>query len=322
MAKFFSFSFFLLFLFSGHAQNLVPNPSFEEFTDCPSTIGQVSNAYPWTQWRESPDYFNACSPGITLSESVIDVPTNGWGFQQAATGYGYMGSWCYGSGQPPFDFREIIGCPLLSPLQIGEIYYVSFKVNPALDGFYTQPGFATNHIGALFTTEEYWWEDNPVPLQNFAHVYSSEIITDTLGWTTISGSFMADQAFSFLGIGNFFLDEESDTLHLNSSGYGAYYYFDDICVSKDSLCYVNSSTHNPEISPVNFYPIPAQDILYVQGKIPVTSIRIFDVSGNVITMINGFDIEKISVTTLTSGVYILESTSGNIKRREKLIVCH
>ena len=51
-------SFFIL---SGSldAQNLVPNPSFEDYTSCPTSVAQITLATPWvTPTTGSPDYFN------------------------------------------------------------------------------------------------------------------------------------------------------------------------------------------------------------------------------------------------------------------------
>ena len=43
------------------AQNLVPNPSFEEYEVCPYTIGFQVGDRPthWRSWLNSPDYFHA-----------------------------------------------------------------------------------------------------------------------------------------------------------------------------------------------------------------------------------------------------------------------
>ena len=44
------------------AQNLVPNPSFEEYTECPWNFGQWANVVDWTSpYTTSADYFNICA---------------------------------------------------------------------------------------------------------------------------------------------------------------------------------------------------------------------------------------------------------------------
>ena len=53
------------------AQNLVPNPSFEFYTECPDSPGKIEFAYPWKNVRVSCDYYHECAPivvGIPISE--------------------------------------------------------------------------------------------------------------------------------------------------------------------------------------------------------------------------------------------------------------
>lgn len=39
------------------AQNLVPNPNFENYTNCPNTISQIEFAFPWIAPTEgTPDF--------------------------------------------------------------------------------------------------------------------------------------------------------------------------------------------------------------------------------------------------------------------------
>ena len=42
------------------AQNLVPNPSFEEFSSCASGPGKIVFATPWFNVRVSCDYYHEC----------------------------------------------------------------------------------------------------------------------------------------------------------------------------------------------------------------------------------------------------------------------
>jgi OOP family OmpA-OmpF porin len=86
------------------AQNLVPNPSFEDYNNCPSSI---SNGYPiayspayhnfptalyWvTPLITTPDYFNICD----TTKQGHGVPDNSAGFQIPHSGNAYagMGIW-------------------------------------------------------------------------------------------------------------------------------------------------------------------------------------------------------------------------------------
>jgi len=87
----------ILFLFLGFftkAQyNLVPNPSFESYSNCPTTNNQLNYATGWINPTTSgtPDYYNSCSssfgvPSYCYCSSV---------FQYPRTGNAYSGIWCY-----------------------------------------------------------------------------------------------------------------------------------------------------------------------------------------------------------------------------------
>ena len=91
-------------------QNLVPNGSFEEFTECPQATGYW--ATDWTGPYGSPDFFHRCAPG-----DVCSVPFNNMGYQEPAQGDGYMGFATYLHGCPLC--REVIAAELTEPLQVG-----------------------------------------------------------------------------------------------------------------------------------------------------------------------------------------------------------
>jgi hypothetical protein len=58
----FVFSCWLLVINSILAQNLVPNPSFENYTTCPTAASQLYVAPPWTSpTTGGAEYFNICS---------------------------------------------------------------------------------------------------------------------------------------------------------------------------------------------------------------------------------------------------------------------
>jgi hypothetical protein len=49
-----------------HAQNLIPNPGFEDYTSCPTYAEEIAKAFPWKNLTLSTDYFNACNTLIPL----------------------------------------------------------------------------------------------------------------------------------------------------------------------------------------------------------------------------------------------------------------
>lgn len=217
------------------AQNLVPNPSFEEYIECPTGYGPyegMDRALDWHTTLGGPELFNICDQGDTAG-----VPVNCFSYQMPASGVGYMGMWAFGNCECPSGLHEIVGARLTDPLVMGQTYWASLKVSwttgyPNLDCF---PGLASNNVGLLCRMDSVaqgfgngGWGDFP----NHAHVNSTTIITDSVGWTTVAGSFMADSAYRFLYVGNFYGDDQTQFVVMNAAGdQVAYYYVDDICLS-------------------------------------------------------------------------------------------
>ncbi|OPZ97807.1 MAG: hypothetical protein BWY70_01395 [Bacteroidetes bacterium ADurb.Bin408] len=222
------------------AQNLVPNPSFEDTTGtgCPDGFFQATLPNGWSSYWNTPDYFNSCSP----TNGFSSVPNNGWGHQLAATGNAYSGAWAYQTLQP--NTREYIGRQLSTSMIIGKKYYANFKVNVA-----ELSNCGINKIGVLFSTVPFTGNSSPAHVINFSQIYSNDIITDTANWTSISGSFVADSSYQYIIIGNFFSDTNTDTILTGppkTFGYGVYYFIDDIYVGTDSLSNI-SPDHNQDI---------------------------------------------------------------------------
>ena len=166
-------------------QNLVPNSDFEVYSSCPVALDQVYLSTGWSSYRYSPDYFNSCNSG------VLGIPTNGVGYQSAYSGNAYAGFIAFDVNG---DSREIIGSQLSQALSIGQNYFVSMRVS--LAEFQPSPPqyIPCNKIGIKFSTVPFS-ASAPPPINNFAHVFTDSIISDTMNWITIQGSFIADSVF-------------------------------------------------------------------------------------------------------------------------------
>ncbi len=244
------FFIFLAGLNLAYAQNLVSNPSFEEYTECPPSNGYVENCVGWYSATATADYCNACAPLL----SGVSIPSNTYGYQQPYDGSAYMGGAAYVQG---YEYRECIRGTLIEPLVVGTKYYVSFKVSLAEN----QSNCGSNKIGALFANDQYTDASTLALNLNYAHIYTNSIITDTVNWTTVSGSFVADSAYSYIVIGNFFDNTHTDMLRvqtsLSISQSISYYYIDDVCVSTNPVsCNVTDTTSQSAafIMPTAFTP--------------------------------------------------------------------
>ena len=220
-------------------------------------FSQISKAIGWYHAIPSVDYFNVCSTDTDgLGRIYAGVPSNAFGYRTAASGNAYAGE----ISHTPNENREIMGAQLITPLQIGTRYYVSFKVS--LAGQAGGPQFCgINKLGILFSTVSYN-SNIPPPICNCSQIYTDSIITDTLNWTRITGSFIADSNYSFISIGRFYVNSLTDTTQISGTMCISYYYFDDICVSTDSAFAYNYTyvgvpeINSPPISPLQIFPNP------------------------------------------------------------------
>jgi gliding motility-associated-like protein len=232
----------IVFFFSQpftHAQvNLVPNPGFEQYDTCPNSFAQLRYTINWiTPSLATPDYWNACDPG------VANVPNCIKGFQPARSGNAFAG-FILGRNStlfPPINqYREYIQTELLQPLQAGQRYCVSFYINKA-----DSCNWAVGNIGAYFSVNP----DTNYLTSNFFS-YSPQvsnnpanIIFNDTGWTNISGSFIAAGGERYLMIGNFKSYQATNTQFTGSCVYCggepdlAYYYIEDVCVSAGDCFY-------------------------------------------------------------------------------------
>lgn len=230
----------------GYSQNLIPNPSFEDTSACPTGFSQVciTGAYgddqvrnccpPWMRTTcASPDYYNQCNTNSHVFYNV-GVPNNSLGFQVARTGQGYMGVITFDSSFS--DYKEYISAPLDAPLEANKQYYAEMFVSLS-DG----SEFASDKIGMCFT---YGLPVPPVPgieaylLNNRPQIAnrSGNIISDTLNWFKISGTFRARGGENYVTIGNFNPDSTTLTVstgivRISSGTYsGSYYYIEDVAL--------------------------------------------------------------------------------------------
>ncbi len=301
----------------GYAQvNLVPNPSFEAHDSCPDDIGEINYLNNWKIYRESPDFFSPCSTVWYAS-----IPNNYEGYQQPHSGNSYIGLCVY---ETNFLTREIAGIQLISPLNIGQKYYLKFSANLALEYSSINMNSSTNKLGLKFTNIDYSISQNP-PINNTSDLISNGFITDTLNWTTVFGSFVADSAYSYLMIGNFY-----DNLHTPIIRYGgspdsnSYYFLDDICVSTDSAYAYDyvwtgiTEQNTPET--ITIYPNPARDWITIRGD-DIEWLMLYDVLGRTVTTATNLQGPyQMNVASLPRGLYFLSAKTKTQTIYKKIVL--
>jgi hypothetical protein len=303
--------------------NLVPNPSFEEADTCAVQLGYLPNGRPlhWYSFSGTPDYFRSCVP----EGSINWVPQSGLVYQHAYDGGSYSGLYTYAYGN---DSREMIGAELVEPMEVGVTYFASMWVNAGTGGNAVGIfGICSNNIGMLFTMEPYYWVTGmpPFGLRNYAQVYYPEVVTDTAGWTLVSGSFVADSAYRYIVIGNHFTD--ANTI-LDTIGVGyynrAYMPVDAICVSVDPTgCPLATGVPQATLAMPSLYPNPANGALLVTGLgAGYADAWVVDPLGRVVWSgpVLGMEKMAIDVGAWPMGQYVLVLQGEEVRRSIRFVV--
>ncbi len=206
------------------AQNLIKNPSFENYLHCPVRLGNFNeDVLSWsTPSKGSTDYFNGCS-------TAMGTPKNFNGNQPADFGTGYAGFYMYA----PEDYREYLQAELTQTLELGKKYRVSFYVSLA-----EQSDFAVKEFGVLFSKDRlqsarrkelskavlYKNKENKYRTLQISH---TDFYSDTQGWVLVQMEFTGRGWESFMTVGNF--ENNARTRLFKTKRYakkGAYYYID------------------------------------------------------------------------------------------------
>ncbi len=221
------------------AQNLVRNNSFEEGQpECGPTLFPDDYGKYATHWE--------CPTNGTTDLFSTQLPQNcfggmpGWYFppymgyrtgkQMPRTGNEFAGLFVY-SKQEPEDYREYLQTRLLEPLVKGESYCAEMYISLG-----DRVEIAVDKVGMAFKTKRtriYGFND-VLPLK--PKVIYPDVLEDSINWTQVSGNFIADSAYNYLVIGNFFKRDELRKIVQQGKRYlyreMSYYFIDDVSVTR------------------------------------------------------------------------------------------
>ncbi len=292
------------------AQNLVPNRSFEDTLTCPTMLAQIVYSNGWSSFRESPDYFNSCAPSGGFSNP--SVPLNSWGYQYPLTGNAYAGFSSYSKNNA--NWREYLGIQLNQNLVIGQNYYISFHVSRA-SSISNHMNIASNKLGLKFFTNAYSMM-NPAPVNNIVHLFSDSIIGDTTNWIEITGFFIADSAYQYLCLGNFFNDSVTGIISYDSNATYAYYYVDDVIVMDSTVTGENEFENHGAIS---IYENSFTDEVVIRGSY-LKYVQIYDITGRKVVEQNcTISPHRIDTRCLTKGMYLVMVTTRDGTYSQKVV---
>lgn len=290
------------------AQNLVPNWSFEEYTECPSDFSSFGNTIGWQSIGGSPDLLNEC-----CMTQFVGVPASYLGYQEPATGNGYAGL-----GTFHYTDREFMQAELSAPLIAGIPAYVSMLVSPGGFGILgvASPTLASSGIGLRLSVNPLtYMNDASDFIFNTAVIYMANVLSDTSGWTSLTRNFVPDSAYRYVQIGNFFGEQQTSSEILNPAGDDefAYAFIDNVCVSQgpDGCSVVAGTTELEERNTVISWRSTG-NMIAVSFRRPAAQIgqvRLFDLAGRLIESV-AVAVGTLQVEVPTSGqphgLYLLQ----------------
>ena len=278
--------------------NLVSNPSFEDIGSCPTNSGQLYRAIGWNipinGGGGNPEIYHTCctQPAVCGIPSQTLLHT----FQYPHSGHSCAGIDAYYSISPN-NCREYIQSELIKGFSAGHIYCVKFYASLSDQcGAYIKP------LGAYFDDGSI----SAIAPHGLAlvtpQVYNTlQPLNDTINWMKIEGSFVATGNETYITLGNFFTDSNSDIgIFVSATVWVSYYYIDDVSVIDASL---SPFAGNDTI-------IQPGDSVFIgrQTEVGLNEDCIWFVNGLPIDTIAGMWVKPDSTTT-----YILEQTiCGNV----------
>lgn len=245
---------FLLFSHVLFSQNLVFNPSFEDFYDCPRGISFFhKNVKKWTIPNNgTTDYFNSCSEKMGYKNFV--------GEQKARTGNAYAGIYTYFKK----DYREYIQGTLKSTLERGKKYQVRFFISLAENSRYALKEFGmmmTSEKFNAFKTKSYINAKHfskRIPNLKFRSTFSKEFYHNDKEWLEVSFIYTAEGFENYFSIGNFNNNSNTKKSKPRKSEFESfsYYYIDDVSVEpleKEKIVETVKIVEESKIKPNEIY---------------------------------------------------------------------
>ncbi len=299
--------------------NLVPNPSFEEYYQIPCntgpTINYCKNWFSATSGGASPDYYsrfidNGCYNGI---------PQNDFGYEEPKDGDFYAGIYTYQTNI--LNAVEYIECKLTSVL-LPKRYCVNYYVSLADSA----SSYTVNNIGLFFSNDSIFFDSPRLSKCQPQFVNSSNFLTNKIGWTKISGSFVAQGGEKYMIIGNFNEISNDDTLHVEGVGNNwvmpksAYIYIDSVSVT---LC-DDVGVEENKLDKINIHPNPAQDFVSIDlpKNINQAQLGIYNLIGQLVSQKQIAQANQtVPITELGNGVYVfVVESGGEVVGRRRVVV--
>lgn len=225
---------YTVFNVTGQSKNLVLNPGFEQYYECPKSHNQENHSrkivpgwsYPTFA---APDYFNKCGTNDG------GVPQNFAGNSQPQEGNGYVGAILTGTEE---NRREYIQGELLVPMMAGQKYCLTYYYRLA-----SGSRLAVDQLGAYFANLKIETEGlDALSVVPQLVTVQGLFLDDVEDWQQICQVYEAKGGEKYFILGNFknyettnYVVTDKNVVNLRNKAY-AYYYFDNISVKPIEDC--------------------------------------------------------------------------------------
>lgn len=289
--------------------NLVPNPGFENHTNCPNFGSQWNYCSNWNNvnmnvgvgnWG-TPDYFHSCGSGGVVPPSTFAGTCN------PHTGDAMMAEVVYNIPYP--DYREYLGTQLNSSMIPGITYTASFWIT---NGTGIISPWTISNIGICFSTAPL--SQVGYGLINVVPQFEVSVNIASTSWTKYTFTINPTTTFNYITIGAFRTDGLNSVTQTFPNPGGppssyANYFFDDIEVIAPEI----TNTSKPELlsdvqSNFQLYPNPSNDgRLYLNSLIPYFKIEVSNILGELVRTFEYKDENAVlDVSDLIQGNYFFK----------------
>ncbi len=275
---------FLLFIFGAgaiEAQNLLPNPSFED------TITRTTPLYLPLDWiAPTNEGFNYFTPLNNSISPTYGYPSNYPGYQLAKTGQAIIGIQIYDHYlQTRSPRREYLQAQLLDSLKKDSIYcfrvYLSFA-----DSMHVA---SRGQLGVYFSSNSVGSNNiKPLPYTPQVKVNPNRFVNDRINWMEFNQQYQAMGGEQYITIGNFFDTTSLDTQFVAGGGNQiwmnkTFYYLDDVWLGNcDSLPpSVGLGEEEVEVA-LQLFPNPSNGELKIETKENVAEIAVYSLQGKLL----------------------------------------
>lgn len=207
--------------------NLIPNYGFESLNDVDVNWFYKGDDFTsaikfWSSpTNATPDIY---SPDIKMADYW---KKNGFGKVPPFSGTNIVGLTLYGCKNGKPHCKEFLQIPINEPLIIGQTYQMTFHVARM------QASLAVNNIGISFSQKRIKeLSDQKISLKPF--LASKTIIKSPPNkWRKVTFQFKAKDTSKYLILGNFYSDDKTKALKIETTDNNfAYYYFDNVILTK------------------------------------------------------------------------------------------